>query len=409
MRLPLFASASRGSSAVGLTLAALAFGASHPGPAAALQMGVGPAECVQAAPHSECGALDAAYQPAGAIKPNPKTARAKTGAGKKTEVEAGKGNEELAASKAGEPFRFFSPESFWNTSLAAEAPLDLSSTAIVGRFLAEIEREKHTGIDPTINTKRWSVPIYTVPADQPTVEVAHRNGGTSRALQAAWTAVPLPPDAEPAAGSDAHLVVWQPSSDKLWEFWHLNHEGESWSAPWGGAMERVSTSDGVYGPSSWPGATSQWGGSASSLSLAGGLITLEDLERGEIDHALAIGIPDVRAGAYSLPAERTDGRSSDPLSLPEGAHLRLNPELDLSSLNLPPLTLMIAKAAQRYGLIVRSLGSHVVFYGQDPTLTGTNPYAGKAGFFEGREPSELLSSFPWKSLQLLQMSLFPSS
>jgi hypothetical protein len=369
-------------------------------------MGVGPAECVQAAPHTECGAVEVNYQPASGLKSNSRPSRTTKSGSTKKEGETPASNE-LPAAKPGDPFRFFSPASFWNTPLSSEAALDPASTPIVDHFLTEIAHEKSIGEDPTLNTKRWSVPIYTVPAEQPTVQVKHDNGGTSAALSAAWTAVPLPPEAEPAAGSDAHLVVWQPSTDKLWEFWHLNRTGGVWNAPWGGAMEHVSTSEGVYGPSSWPGATNQWGGSASSLSLAGGLITLEDLEHGKIEHALAIGIPDVRAGVYSLPAQRTDGRSSDPLTLPEGARLRIDPNLDLATLNLPPLALMIARAAQEYGVIVRSIGSHVIFYGQTPP-SGSNPYTGKAGYFEGRDPAELLGSFPWEHLQLLQMSLRPA-
>jgi hypothetical protein len=304
-----------------------------------------------------------------------------------------------------QPFRFFSPTSFWNRQLSSEAPLDPDSAPIMDAFQAEIAREKREGTPPTINTRRWSVPIYTVPADQPTVRIEHEGAGSSPSLQQAWRAVPLPPGAHPAAGSDRHLVVWQPSSDRLWEFWRLRHDEEGWHARWGGAMEHVSTNPGVYGPEAWSGATTHWGGTASSLALAGGLITLEDFAAGEIDHALAIGIPDVRAKEYSLPAQRTDGPSTDPLSLPEGAHLRLDPNLDLAPFHLPPAALMIARAARRYGIFVRSLGGHVVFFGQDPVPTGTGPYMGENGFFEAIEPSQLLANFPWEHLQLLKMSL----
>ena len=93
-----------------------------------------------------------------------------------------------------------------------------------------------------------------------------------------------------------------------------------WQAGWGGAMQNVSSDLGAYGPEAWRGATTYWGASASSLPIAGGLITLEDLERGEINHALAIAVPKVRAGVYASPAERTDGKSTELLSLPEGAH-----------------------------------------------------------------------------------------
>jgi hypothetical protein len=145
------------------------------------------------------------------------------------------------------------------------------------------------------------------------------------------------------------------------------------------------------------------------LSIAGGLITLEDLEKGQINHALAIALPNVRAGVYASPAQRSDGGSTEPLSLPEGAHLRLDPSLDLASLHLPKLTLMLAEAAQRYGIFVRDQASEPVFYAQDPIPTGTEPYTGARGYFEGKSPSQLLASFPWSHLQLLKMKLHRTS
>ena len=114
-------------------------------------------------------------------------------------------------------------------------------------------------------------------------------------------------------------------------------------------------------PKPGPVRSAGWGASATSLSIAGGLITLEDLEKGQINHALAIAIPNARGGVYASPAQRTDGYSTEPLSLPEGAHLRLDPNLDLASLHLPRLTLMIAEAAQRYGIVVRDSAANVAF------------------------------------------------
>ncbi len=296
--------------------------------------------------------------------------------------------------------------------MPADASLDPRSAKLAGAFGAEAasevreDEEGKQGPWISIDTTAYSVPIYTVPADQPTVRVTLKGGKTS-ALQAAWDAVPLPPEAQPAAGTDGHLVVWQPSANRLWEFWRLVHGPEGWYASWGGAMQDVSSDPGVYGTHAWPGAKPGWGASASSLSIAGGLITLEDLQLGQINHALAIAIPNVRVGEYASPAQRTDGKSSDPLSLPEGAHLRLDPHLDLAALHLPPLTLMIAKAAQRYGMFVRDGGPVVAFYAQDPVSTGTNPYLGSNGYFEGKNPMKFLAAFPWSHLQLLRMDLHP--
>jgi hypothetical protein len=271
-------------------------------------------------------------------------------------------------------------------------------------FRAEIatELEKHFG--PAINTTEWSVPLYRVPANQP-LEKVTLDTPNAPALQEALASVPIPPDAKPAAGTDATLVVWQPATDKVWEFWRASHESDGWHADWGGATRDVSTASGYYSPSSWPGAKPWWGASSTSLGVVGGLITLEDLERGVINHALQIAIPKARAGLWALPAQRTDGTSTDPLTLPEGAHLRLDPNLDLSTLAMPPLTRLIAQAAQRYGIVVNNSAKTVCFYAEDPTRTGTDPYHRLGGYFEGAYPGELLASFPWDHLQLLQMDL----
>ena len=306
------------------------------------------------------------------------------------------------------PFRFFGSASFWNKSLSADARLDSESSARVRAFVAQIETEERTNDGPWINTVRSGVPIYTVAADQPTVQVQLVNHIAEPSLTAAWSAVPLPPTAQPAAGHDGYLVVWQPSTDKLWEFWHAIHNANgTWQAEWGGAMQDVSSSLGVYGHEAWPGAHSWWGMSASSLSLVGGLISFQDLELGHINHALEMSLPERAATVYASPAQRTDGRSTNPLALPEGAHLRLNPKLNLAALHLPHLTLMLAEAAQRYGIFVTDgtgTSGSSTFFAQEPP-PGTDPYTGTNGYFEGKHPNQLLASFPWSELQLLKMEL----
>lgn len=325
---------------------------------------------------------------------------------------------ELSASNGGEtsgkpvesagPFRFFSSSGFWNVSVSAGAALDPNSAAIVGALDAEIAHGKETGGAPytTISTTSYSVPVYTVPANQPTVPVALHNPHLIPALESAWSMVPMPANAQPAAGTDGFLVVWQPSTDRLWEFWQAVHGTEGWYASFGGAMEHVSSNPGVYGPEAWPGAQNGWGASSCSFSMTGGLITLEDLQDGQINHAVALSVPEARGGVYASPAKRTDGMSSNQLLLPEGAHLRLDPQLNIAGLHLPHLTQMIAEAAQRYGIFVCLRGGpNIGFYGQDPTPTGTNPYTGPTGYFEGKSPNELIAQFPWNHLQLLPMEL----
>jgi hypothetical protein len=308
---------------------------------------------------------------------------------------------------AGSHARFFSASSPWNSEPAAGASLEPASRRMVGALVHEVRAEQAQGDGPWINTRSYSVPIYTVGASQPTVAVKLPRPQAAPALAEAFAKVPLPANAQASPGTDGHLVVWQPATDRLWEFWRFSRGAEGAQAAWGGAIADVSASSGVYGtgPGAWPGTEPDWGASASSLSIAGGLITFEDLKAGQINHALAIALPEIRAGAYAAPAQRGDGSSDSPSALPEGAHLRLDPHLDIASLGLPPLTRMIAEAAQRYGIYVRDGSAEVQFFGQEPTVGQADPWTGVGGALGGRYPNQLLASFPWQDLEVLRMEM----
>ena len=258
--------------------------------------------------------------------------------------------------------------------------------------MADLQRQLTSWL-PWINTTKFSVPVYTVPADQPTVRV-RLTVTYPLDLQAAWDRVPLPPDARPADGTDKNLVVWQPSTDTMWEFWQLEKSATGWQARWGGRMTGVSKSEGIYGRS--------WGATATSLPLLGGLIRLDEIRAGHIDHALALAIPQARKDWFSWPAQRTDGNVDSPTAIPAGARLRIDPRVDLSKMRMNPLVRMMAVAAQRYGIVIRDTGGAIVFHAEDPTPTGTNPYEGPGGWYEGRYPSQILEGFPWQHLQVLR-------
>jgi len=271
---------------------------------------------------------------------------------------------------------------------------------MVGGLVGEVKSELTHHFGPWINTRQYSTPVYTVGAHQPTVGVILDRDLPD--LQQAISAVPIPPGARPAAGSDRHMVIWQPDTDRMWEFWRMRREGGHWHAGAAGAMRHVSSSPGRFGRDSWPGAQPWWGATATGLPLLGGLMTIRELKRGRIDHALAMAIPDSRRGVWARPATHGDGNTARRNALPEGARLRLDPALNLDRLNLPPVTQMIATAAQRYGIVVRDRAGVVAFYAQDPTPTGSDPYP---GIFRNRYPDELLASFPWGRLQVLKLQV----
>lgn len=300
--------------------------------------------------------------------------------------------------------QLFAPTSFWNQRLPRTAPLDPASATLVESLAAEVERERAAAIGPWIGASSGSTPLYRVEATQARVRVRldSRTSRGARALQRAWASVPIPGDAKAAVRPDRHMTIWQPATDMLWEFFGARKLSDGWHADWGGAIRRVSKSPGYYTSRAWPGATRNWGATASSLPVIGGTMLLDELRSGRVDHALALNVPAARAETFSWPAQRTDG-DGPPTALPEGARLRLDPTVDIRALHLPKLTRMIAVAAQRYGLVVRDQTHNgISFFAENPVQFGGNPYR---RYFRGRTPQQMLANFPWDRLQVLAMRL----
>jgi hypothetical protein len=295
-----------------------------------------------------------------------------------------------AQAAAATPVRPFAPSSFWNAPLPDDAPLDVNSAM----YVAELRRQV-AAHGPYVNTTRYSVPVYTVPSWQKKVRVKLDNNHPE--LSEAFARVPLPDNARPAAGTDANLVVWQPSTDTLWEFWRLDKWLlDGWHADFGGRMHGVSANPGHY--TDPPG----WGATATSIPLLGGLIRLHELEAGRIDHGLAFAMPEHKRGVFSWPAQRTDGKSWRLTAVPAGTRFRIDPRLDLDTIPMAPIVRLMADAVQRYGMVLRDGAGAVTFYAEDPTPTGRNPYLGPNGHFGGEYIGQLLEQFPWAHLQALR-------
>jgi hypothetical protein len=286
-----------------------------------------------------------------------------------------------AASTATDLLRPFTPTSPWNAAIPANPALDDDSAFVVSKLVGDLP-----AYGPWINTTTYSAPIYRVGASQSNVHVI---ADTTNTLVQGWfNSVPLPSDARPARGNDGELILWQPSTDTLWEFWQLHKDASGrWHASWGGRIDHASLSSGVY--------ASHYGASASSMSLYGSEITVDDVQSGAINHAIGLGVPNT-ALRYVAPATWTDGKTHG--GIPIGSRLQLNPAIDVASLHLSRIATMIAKAAQKYGILVRETSGAVSFYAQDPSNLPSDPWP---GFLGGLSPKQALAGFPWASLRVV--------
>ncbi|MGH2872209.1 MAG: hypothetical protein ACRDL5_07065, partial [Solirubrobacteraceae bacterium] len=177
--------------------------------------------------------------------------------------------------RAGGREQLFGATSVWNAPLPRNAPLDPGSPAMISWLLGQVRHEFAYGPTPDIETVSDSTPIYRVPAGQRDVRVALESDAPwARTLARALHAVPIPPGARPSGGPDSELTILQPSTDRLWELWEAHRTRSGWEAAWGGAMQDVRSSPGYFSDSSWPGARSFWGASATSLPLAAGTMLI---------------------------------------------------------------------------------------------------------------------------------------
>lgn len=319
----------------------------------------------------------------------------------------------------GEPF---APTSFRNRPLAAGEPLDPQSSAMVQNLASQVADLKGGA---WINTTQYSFPLYVVGRDQsPLFDVGVYGGWRGPTYpdppyDQYFKQVPIPTDSPLGArhsdGEDGALGVWQPATDRVWEFLGAKYDPvQGYQVHQGGRVDNLSTNPGYQTAP----ANNHYLLSASGIANLGTVMRIPEMQRGVIDHAVMIGIPDPKF-QWCWPGEGYDNRSNivthgyrpEPKVpggytyrelIPYGTRFRLPASLDVDALHLPRLTAAIAKAAQRYGLVVTDFAGAVALYGEDwRTQWQSDPYGGAGGLFEGKDPGALLKDFPWSQLQAL--------
>ncbi len=305
----------------------------------------------------------------------------------------------------------FSTTGWRNTPLPASAPIDAKSTDLVGDIHWQIANPVQrangtTAPDVWVTYSRVSTPVYVVNKDQPTVVVTSR--GAHMGDQ--WNAVPLPPDARPADG-EGELVVWQPETDTMWEFYELAKDQltGAWTATFGGRIQNVSSNEGDFPLVSPPGR--YYGAAASKIAHLAGIPRIEELKRGVIDHPIDFAVMNGKGyDGWCWPAHGTDHQPHwrrDDAAIPAGKRFRLRADFDLDAWAathpMNPYGLMLARAIQKWGMFARDQGEGFGFWAEDPAPTGTDPYAGPGGLFAGESPrgSGVFRNFPWHELQAL--------
>lgn len=297
--------------------------------------------------------------------------------------------------------KLYSSDSPLNQPIKADAKIDKKSKRYIKKF--------KKAAPFLITYKQYSSPVYIAGSSTPRYDVELPCGEFWEMGVTKFLSMPIPDWAEPSndmdgsitpkgcgedSDQDNHMVVLDLDTRCEYDFWQMRLENGKWVASWGNAISM--DSNGIY-----PFGLSSRG---SGFAFLGGLIWPDELKKGEIKHALVFAYPYTRSGGPVKPATESDGITKSKTALPEGARLRLDPSLDLDSLNLTPAEKTIASALQVYGMYLvdstgGGVGSGISIYAVDPRSVLSNPY-------EGLLPDETypeLSGIPLNKFQVLKL------
>jgi serine/threonine-protein kinase len=150
---------------------------------------------------------------------------------------------------------------------------------------------------------------------------------------------------------DCHLIVVDRSRMKLFEMWRADIR----DAVFEGGCLAVWDMTRVYPPS---GRGEQCtSADAAGFPIAPLLFTADEVAAGSIDHAIRFILPNprIRAGVYVHPATHAGAPRGPADAPPYGARLRLRASYPAAS--LPPGAQVVARAMQRYGMLLADGGN----------------------------------------------------
>jgi hypothetical protein len=271
-----------------------------------------------------------------------------------------------------QPRRFFADASFWNQPLPQHPEPDPRSD----HYVSLLAKEPSGGFG--INLFKWTIPVYAVDAATPRYRIAkHALDAAERQI---WQSsretfghgpgfddgVPIPKAALPDPEQDAHFAVVDWKAKRAWDTWGFrvrkdgtfeSNTGMTYALDGEGVFRTAdfAVKDGesihFHGPSR-----------AAGVPAIAGLILHDEVLSGEIRHKLACAIRCPALQEFVWPASWTDGPVRD--GIPEGAVIQLDPGLDLSSFDLLPGERAVARALQRYGMVIVDYADGSTLYGE---------------------------------------------
>jgi len=258
--------------------------------------------------------------------------------------------------------RFFSEDSFWNQPIPEHPEIDPQSN-----YYVSLLKKDHTHQAFGINLTKYTIPIYEVDSTVPFVKVGNHPGFNFRHHHDFdQMGVPMPANLKPSPGSDQHATIIDWKRKLAWDMFLVEKDS---TGNWISCTGVIVPLDGpgVFNKVEFPvkddESIHQYGPSrAAGVPSFAGTIMYDEIKSGEIRHKLSCALRFVAYKEYVYPAIWTDGNFKG--GVPEGSIIQLDPKLDLRKFNLLPGELVVAKAMQKYGMVVVDFAAANVLYGE---------------------------------------------
>ena len=242
----------------------------------------------------------------------------------------------------------FPSNNIWNTRVDS-LPVGSNSAAYINSIGAS------TGLHPDFGTV-WDgapngIPFTTVTASQANVTIRYFSPPDGYADESDPGPFPIPTDAPieggPGGTGDRHVLVADTGHCMLYELFnsHPNSDG-SWTVS---SSAKYDLNSNALRPADWTSAD------AAGLPILPGLVRLEEVQSGQINHALRFSIQHTR-NSYIWPA-RHEASSLSGSQYPQmGQRFRLKASFDISHFSVQ--NQVILTAMKQYGIIVADNGSN---------------------------------------------------
>ncbi|MFP3907317.1 MAG: DUF4214 domain-containing protein [Acidimicrobiales bacterium] len=239
------------------------------------------------------------------------------------------------------------------------------------------ERHLHPDLGLAGSGAPYGIPFAVVDPSFPRVDVDF-----TYASESDRGPYPFGPSIPVERGRDSHALVVDRDSCVLYELYAAEWNGGSPRAGSGAIWDLRSNE---LRPSGWTSAD------AAGLPILPGLLRLDEVRSGNIDHALRITASRTDR-SFLWPARHQAGAASDPSLPPMGAWFRMRSDVDISGFH--PHTQVVLRALQTHGAVVADNGSNWFVTGSadegwDPQMIRelkTIP----AGWFEAVDVSPLM-------------------